>query len=55
MTFSWVDHCSQQHGTIEANSYDELLEKIKKFFGQACGFTAMGKDFFKETFNENQK
>ena len=36
MTFdlfcSWADHCASEHGTIEANSYDELFEEMKKFF-----------------------
>lgn len=45
MTFdlfcSWADHCSQQHGTIEANSYDELFEEMRKFFAGACGFTGV--------------
>ena len=45
MTFdlfcSWADHCASQHGTIEANSYDELFEEMKKFFEHACGFTGV--------------
>lgn len=45
MTFdlfcSWADHCASQHGTIEANSYNELFEEMEKFFGEACGFTGV--------------
>lgn len=45
MTFdlfcSWADHCASHHGTIEANSYDELFEEMKKFFEEACGFTGV--------------
>jgi len=45
MTFdlfcSWADHCASEHGTIEANSYDELFEEMKKFFDRACGFTGV--------------
>lgn len=45
MTFdlfcSWADHCAQHSGTIEANSYDELFEEMKKFFDNACGFTGV--------------
>jgi len=43
MTFalfcSWADHCASKSGTIEANSYDELFDEMRKFFVQACGFT----------------
>ena len=45
MTFdlfcSWADLCASKHGTIEANSYDELFEEMRKFFGKACGFTGV--------------
>ena len=45
MTFdlfcSWADHCASEHGTIEANSYDELFEEMRKFFASACGFTGV--------------
>ena len=45
MTFaihcSWADYCASKSGTVEANSYDELFEEMRKFFGQACGFTGV--------------
>lgn len=45
MTFDihcyWADSCASQHWTIEANSYDELFEEMKKFFEHACGFTGV--------------
>ena len=45
MTFAihcnWADYCAYKDGTLEANSYDELFEKMKKFFEEACGFTSV--------------